>query len=210
MHVRIAEQKKIPTARGRLPILGHALPLYRDPLGFISSLSAHGELVKIYIGTLPAYVPTTPALVRELLVADDRTLDKGRLLDKTRPLLGNGLISSSGDHHRWQRRLMQPAFHRGRIASYAETMREAFEQTASTWAAGRPIVLDREITALSLSVVASTLFSARPDSGIAAAVHEALPTVLRGTITRTLYPEWFQRLPAASSTKRCACIPSGS
>ena len=37
-------------------------------------------------------------------------------------LLGEGLLTSEGDHHLRQRRLVQPAFYRDRLVSYAATM----------------------------------------------------------------------------------------
>ena len=44
---------------------------------------------------------------------------KGRGLERAKRLLGEGLLTSEGAIHLRQRRLMQPAFHRDRIAAYA-------------------------------------------------------------------------------------------
>lgn len=44
----LAAPPPIPRASGSLPVLGHALQLVRDNLGFIASLRAdHGPLVEI-------------------------------------------------------------------------------------------------------------------------------------------------------------------
>jgi cytochrome P450 len=101
----------VPTAPGRLPVLGHAVPMRVRPLVFLQSLRTHGEVVKIYVGPVPVYVLTSPEVVRRVLVEETHKVDQGRVFDKIRPVLGNGVATSEGAFHHRQRRLMQPAFH---------------------------------------------------------------------------------------------------
>ncbi|MGH3927512.1 MAG: cytochrome P450, partial [Pseudonocardiaceae bacterium] len=88
---------------------------------FLSSLRSHGEVVRIYLGPLPVYVVTSPELAWQVLATNADRFDKGILFDKIRPLFGNGLANSNGDVNRRQRRLVQPAFQRKRIAGYVHT-----------------------------------------------------------------------------------------
>jgi hypothetical protein len=67
-------------APGALPLFGHTLSLLYDPLGFLTSLPNHGDLVRIQIGPFEAIAVCTPELVRQVLL-DDRIFDKaGRSL----------------------------------------------------------------------------------------------------------------------------------
>ena len=83
------------------------------------------ELAHFRIGREHAYLVGTPELVRELFGPLGRVGRKGRGLEQTRVLLGDGLLTSEGDLHRQQRRLIQPAFHATRIDAYARIMRTA-------------------------------------------------------------------------------------
>ena len=51
-------------------------------------------------------------------------------------LLGEGLLTSEDELHLRQRRLAQPAFHRARIAAYAETMAAYAARRAERWRDG--------------------------------------------------------------------------
>ncbi|WP_433593995.1 hypothetical protein [Nocardia sp. CA-145437] len=66
----------IAAAPNRLPLLGHMVSLLRDPLGFLSSLPAHGDLVRIGLGPVDAVAVCDPGLTQELL-RRDRVFDKG-------------------------------------------------------------------------------------------------------------------------------------
>jgi cytochrome P450 len=116
--------RSVPTAPGRLPGLGHLVPPLSRPLDFVRSLCRHGDLVRIHFATLPVYVLTSPEVLRDVLVTHGREFDKGRIFDKGKAFLGEGLVTSAGDLHHRQRRLVQPAFHHERIERYAEVMRD--------------------------------------------------------------------------------------
>lgn len=63
-----------------------------------------------------------PDDVRRVLVTEQRKFTKGWTLERTKPLLGRGLLTSTGEFHLHQRRLMQPAFHRERLTGYGDVM----------------------------------------------------------------------------------------
>src|SRR3954463_7717659 len=111
----------IPGAPGRWRFLGHTPAMLRRRVGFTSSLRQHGDIVTIYLGPLRTYFLTSPELVHQILVTHATSFTKGAIFDRFRPLMGNGLVMSEGGFHRRQRRLVQPAFHRSRLAGYAET-----------------------------------------------------------------------------------------
>jgi cytochrome P450 len=89
---------------------------------------------------------------------------KGRGLDRAKRLLGEGLLTSEGAVHVRQRRLMQPAFHRDRIASYAKVMTEYADRTRQGWTDGQTIDAAQAMNRLALAIVGKTLFDADVES----------------------------------------------
>ncbi|MEU3064665.1 cytochrome P450 [Streptomyces subrutilus] len=184
-----------PVVPGRLPLLGHALPLWREPIAFLESLRDHGEVVRLDIGTWPVHVLTSPDHVHAVLVQQAQKFGRGRVFDRLRPMFGNGLVTTDGDFHRKQRRMIQPAFHRNHIAEYAAVMgRQADEMTAS-WTAGRAVSMITETRRYALASVAEMIFSGDLSRPAVAEVHRSLPVVLEGMLVRAVMPKALDRLP---------------
>src|SRR4029079_2985738 len=95
----------------------------RDPLNFLTSVArTYGDIASYRMAGERLFVVSNPADIRDILVTNQRNFTKSRGLERTRKLLGNGLLTSEGSLHLRQRRLMLPAFHRERIATYADAM----------------------------------------------------------------------------------------
>lgn len=60
-------QWRVGHAPGRLPLLGHAVPLRRRPLEFLTSLNSVGDLVELQLGHRSAYMVTHPRLIHQVL-----------------------------------------------------------------------------------------------------------------------------------------------
>ncbi len=147
-----------PLVRTKLPG-GHLVAFRRDPLGFLSRLAAeHGDAVRFRLGPRRICLINDPEWIREVLIVQDRRFSKGPGLRVAERLLGQGLLTSEGDFHRRQRRLAQPAFHRQRIAAYAETMTGYSWQWQERWSDGAALDLAEEMRGLTLRIAAKTLF----------------------------------------------------
>ena len=93
----------------------------RNPLKYLTWLAReYGDIVTLRYYRFRVYFVSHPDYIDEVLVAQNRKFIKGRILRANKRLFGNGLLTSEGDFWLRQRRLAQPAFHRLRIASYAE------------------------------------------------------------------------------------------
>lgn len=184
-----------PVAPGRLPLLGHALPLWRQPIAFLESLREHGDIVRLDIGTWPVHVLTHPDHVHAVLVQQAQQFDRGRIFDRLRPMFGNGIVTTDGEFHRKQRRMVQPAFHRGHIAEYAEVMCRTAEAMCASWTAGREVSMLTETRRYALSAVAEMTFSGGLSGPAIAEVHRSLPIVLQGMLLRVMMPKSLDRLP---------------
>lgn len=189
------ELRTVPRAPGRLPLLGHVLPLWRRPLGFLKGLRDTGEIVRVELGTMPIYFVTTPQLTHDVLVRKAPSFDKGRFFERARGPLGNGLATSTGETHRKNRRLMQPMFHRARIAGYADIMAAQARAMADSWEAGRTIELDQQLYTFAINTLSETLFSNTIDKDSADAVRHDVPILIKYALVRAVAPKALDRLP---------------
>jgi len=195
------EPMKLGTAPGRFPLLSHSWSLLRRPLGFLTSLRDAGAMVKIRFGKEWAYLVQHPELIRQVLVTDTAVFDKGGpLFDKVRLLLGNGLGSCPHAMHRPLRRLMQPAFHRDRLATYADIMQREASNLADSWRPGAVIHVPSAMRTYMLALVTRTLCIV----GNAEAMVElrgAIPFLLEGLYNQMLLPGLLQKLPLPANRR---------
>ena len=187
-------------APGALPLLGHALPLWRRPLTFLAELPMHGDLVEIRLGPKRAYLACHVEVTRQLLL-QPRTFDKGGpLFETARRLVGNGLVASLWEEHRRQRRMVGPAFYPGRMPRYTALMRQEIERELATWQPGQTMDILKVMHDLTLRIAARTMFSTLISDETAAAVQDYMPIILRGVYKRTVTPvRWLEKLPTASN-----------
>ncbi len=155
----------------------------------------HGDFVPIRFGPLRAHVAFGPTEIEEVLVdhaADFRKSFGTRMLI---PLLGRGLLTAEGEDWLRHRRLASPAFHRARVEGYGLTMAGYAEDSVNAWRDGQAVDLHDEMTALTLRIVARTLF----DTDVTARIEEVarLGTsiqdffYLRFASLRFLIPTWL-------------------
>jgi cytochrome P450 len=104
---------------------------------------------------------------------------KGRALQSAKALLGDGLLTSEGTFHMRQRRMVQPAFHHERLATYAGQMVAEAQAHAAAWRDGAEIEVVSDMSALTLAIVGRTLFGSDL-TGDASDVGNALGDVLEG------------------------------
>ncbi|SOB79797.1 cytochrome P450 [Streptomyces sp. 1331.2] len=189
------------TAPGAIPLLGHAPALLHRPHAFVAGLPAHGDLVRLRLGPLDAYVACHPELVRRLLT-QDRTYDKGGLvLDKAREVFGEGLATCPAAAHRRQRRLLQPAFHRDRLPGYAALMAEEIAATTAPWRDGDTVDLPAAMYRLATAVTARCLFAAHDRAG-SLPLHESADVITRGVGRRVMLPlPGLDRLPTPGNRR---------
>ncbi|MFE9749444.1 cytochrome P450 [Saccharothrix saharensis] len=186
---------RIPMARGRLPVVGHAWPMMRDPLGFLGSLAAQGPLVRIAFGPVEAVVVCDAELMRQVF-RDDRTFDKGGpFTDRVREVVGNNLSTCPHHEHRRQRRLLQPAFHVGRFDAYGRTMAAQIADRVDSWRAGQVLDVLAEMTMLTTNVLTATMFSDTLSAAELKQSQEDAEVLTTDVLQRMMMPRALTRLP---------------
>jgi cytochrome P450 len=178
------------------PVIGNLRTFRANPLAFISKAAReYGDVVYFRVMGQNMYLVSHPEYVREILVANQSNFVKSRALQRAKVLLGEGLLTSEGQHHLRQRRLVQPAFHRERLAAYASAMSEGAVRWRERWQAGSTLDVSTEMPHLTLSIVAKTLFNADVQSE-ASEIGAAMTTVLE--MFRLLlmpFSEYMEKLP---------------
>ena len=168
----------------------------RDPLKFLTRMAReHGDIVHFTMGPQPVFMLNHPDLVRDALVTHQDHFIKGRALQRSKRLLGEGLLTSEGEHHRRQRRLAQPAFHRKRVESYGAVMAATAARHSSRWRDGDEVDISHEMMLLTLAIVGKTLFNADVE-GEADDVGQAMNQIM-GMFQLLLLPysEYLEKLP---------------
>jgi cytochrome P450 len=143
-------------------VVGCALALRRDPVGFLTRVAREcGEIGAFRLGLHRGVLVNAPELARQVLVEGAGAYDKGeRQRRALRPLLGEGLLVSEGELHQRQRKLIAPAFTAPRIARYANTMVAHADRVQREWAEGATLELQAAMTRLTMRIVGDVLLSA--------------------------------------------------
>ncbi|MDQ3855212.1 MAG: cytochrome P450 [Chloroflexota bacterium] len=150
----------------------------RRPTTYLTRLAReHGDVAEFRVTGQRMVLLNHPDYVRDVLVTHHRSFVKGRALERAKELLGEGLLTSEGEFHLRQRRLVQPAFHRQRVAAYGAVMVEHARRLCDRWVDGATLDIAHEMMRLTLGIVAQTLFSADVESE-ADDVGAALTTIL--------------------------------
>jgi len=199
MQIRAATIASPPGPRGK-PIIGMLPEFRRDPVGFLTRLAAdYGDIAYFTLGPQQIYFINNPDYIRDVLVTNNRNFTKSRGLELAKKFLGEGLLTSEGEFHRRQRRLVQPAFHRQRIDGYAQVMVDYAVAAGDRWREGQAIDAHQEMMRLTLSIVAKALFGADVESE-AREVGRSLTTIMEmfNRLT-TAFPGILEKLPLPSN-----------
>ncbi len=153
------------TVPGGAPLLGHLQAFKANPLETMAGWwRQHGDALRFRLGPKVIYLLSHPDLAEDILVHHaDRFV---KVYNPRRPsglalVLGNGLVTSSGDVWKRHRRIIQPIFHRSRMAAMADRMVQVGEQRLTDWASkqGQPVDIAGEMMQLALEVISQTMFT---------------------------------------------------
>jgi cytochrome P450 len=192
----------LPGPKARTP-LGHLLAFRRDALGFLSGVAAeYGDVAWFRLGSMRVALLNHPDYIREVLQTNHRNFVKGRPLHLAKRLLGEGLLTSEGDLHASQSRVVQPAFHGDRIEAYGAVMRDYAARWGARWHDGTTIDVLREMTTLATAIAGKTMFLWDVDSAEAAEVGSALTDAMRLFSRASLpFAERLLELPLPSTRR---------
>lgn len=174
-----------PGPRGNL-LTGNLRAFRRDVLGLmLESARKYGDVVRFRIGPVVVHLLNHPDHIERVLQSHARNYDKAtRSSSKIRLISGDSLLTSNGEVWQRQRRLLQPSFHRQRIAGLASQMTDLTAEMLQRWQThllnGQPLDVASEIIHLTYTIVGKTLLGADVGGDLSAVEH-AMETVLTHT-----------------------------
>jgi cytochrome P450 len=190
-----------PGPKGRYP--GNIMRHFRaDPLGYLTGVQRrYGDVVTFYSNLQRYFIISDPDLIKEVLVTQADKFSKGPALQRAKSTLGDGLLTSEGQKHRTQRKLMQPAFHASFVKTYAAAMQAAADVSVRELTPGSTVDIHQAMMNLTLNVAGRTLFGTSIEAQTAA-ISRAMATTI-GMFRRALYPwgPWLEKLPLQSNKR---------
>ena len=185
-----------------MPLLGHLLEFNRDRAGFLRNLAReYGDVAQFRLGLDRFFLLNHPDYIRDVLVTHQVNFHKGRALTRAKRLMGEGLVTSEDAFHLRQRRLIQPAFHRQRIAMYASAMVQRTAQLAHEWEDGVELDVRDEMTRLTLGIVCKVLFNTEAEGDAAEVGHAFSDLMELATFMLAPFSEYLEKLPLPPSIR---------
>ncbi len=132
-------------------------PLREFPTFLFEMDREYGPVTAFRVPWRRFYFLNDPEAIKDVLVTHQHHFVKSEGTRAMRQLLGEGLVTSEEPLHREMRRVVQPAFHRQRIAGYEQTMREY----AQAWQPpSGAFDMHAQMMELTLRIASKTLFGA--------------------------------------------------
>ncbi len=180
--------------------LRNLLRFSRDPLGYLRELQKrHGDTVEMRVLGKRFFVLSNPEDIEAALVKNARAMLRDDYIVVLERILGKGLLTSDGELWKRQRKLMSQAFVPKRIHAYGEAMVRVTDAAIRPWKDGLTINLHREISRVTMEVVADVLFGAGVDHEEVRTVGDSLE-VINAYLANS--PEAVLKLPAWVPTPR--------
>src|SRR5580693_7371465 len=156
--------RRTPEIKGHA-ILGVWRDYLRNPPIFLEKAARDcGDIARFRLVHHNAYLLNHPDWIKDVLVTNQANFTKSRMLERARVLLSDGLLTSEDDFHCQQRRLVQPAFHRDRLAGYASSMVDCAVRCRDQWQSGAAFDVSQLMLRLSMAIVARSFFSSDIES----------------------------------------------
>lgn len=136
----------------------------RDSLGVIMSTTRqYGDVALLSFGPTRVFLINHPDLIKHVLQDNHRNYLKDPFtMNIIREFNGENVFTSDGEFWLQQRRTLQPAFHRQRLAGFARAMVASAEQMLEEWAAAPAdgyVDVEHAMMRVTLRIVGHTLFS---------------------------------------------------
>ena len=191
----------------RVPLVDLIRARRRGLLPFVSDLyQRHGDVVFFRMAGRPFALVSEPELIRQILVTDNARFTKSDALKGTNRVLGEGLLTSEGDHHRAQRRMIQPAFHAHQVKAYADGFVAQTRRLSDAWRDGLTIELGEQMTELTLRVVTQALFGVELEAEAGPIGRDMAALVEMFERTRSPFRMITNRLPLPSNRRFAAAL----
>ena len=146
--------------------------LQNDFLVYIGQLwQTYGDIFQLRLGFRSLTFAIHPETIRYINITNRQNYDKLKSYDTVRRyLIGEGLVASTGELWRRQRKLMAPFFTPRGVQAYADIMLRDGIQLLERWEdlahSGQTVEMGDEMTLVTASIILKAMFSSETDDAI--------------------------------------------
>lgn len=156
--------RKSPPGPRSYPVVGCLPQMLRNPVQFLTNAARqYGEVVHLgSMGPRQFYLVVDPDAMKYILQENNRNYIKGSNFKAIELIIGDGLAVKEGDAWRNQRRLMQPSFHRHRVAALVTDMTKIIAEMLESWRtqdADTPFDVSAQMMLLTQRILVKSLLS---------------------------------------------------
>jgi cytochrome P450 len=137
----------------------------RDPINTLTKIAEeYGEISHFKLGRQHVYLINNPDYIEKILIYDHSNFKKGPRLQTAKRIIGEGLVTSEGEFHKKQRKLIQPLFLPKRISSYGAIMTDRALRMIQQWKDGSIINIHAELMKVTLSIICKSVMNYEMES----------------------------------------------
>ncbi|MFZ0222643.1 MAG: cytochrome P450 [Candidatus Nitrosopolaris sp.] len=130
----------------------------RDPIKTLTDIAnTYGNICHFKFGRQHIYLLNNPEYIEGILIRDHKNFIKSRGLQVSKRLLGEGLVTSEGEYHDRQRRLIQPTFHPNRIKGYGDIMTSHAVRMQERWKDGSTLDIHKEMMHVTSEIISKAV-----------------------------------------------------
>jgi cytochrome P450 len=133
------------------------LALKGDLIGLYEQIGRHGDLSYVQFLHHHVYMVKDPEDIFSVLVTDNRKMMKGQATHEAKRLLGEGLLTSNGDLHRRQRKLLQPAFHPEHLRRQGTIAVRHATELSNRWEEGQTVDVGDDMMHVTLRILGDAI-----------------------------------------------------
>src|ERR687885_771664 len=129
-----------------------------NPIKMLMDIAyTYGDISHFKFGRQHVYLINNPHYIEDILIRNHKNFIKSRGLQLSKRLLGEGLVTSEGEYHDKQRRIIQPAFHPNRIKNYGTIMVNYAEHMSDRWQDGMTVDIHKEMMHITSAIIAKSV-----------------------------------------------------
>jgi cytochrome P450 len=117
----------------------------------------YGDISHFKFGRQHVYLINNPHYIEDILIRNHKNFIKSRGLQVSKRLLGEGLVTSEGEYHDGQRRIIQPVFHPTLIKKYADIMTTYAVNMCQRWQDGMTVDIHKEMMHTTLEIISKAV-----------------------------------------------------
>jgi cytochrome P450 len=151
---------RLPPGRGQRPLV-QTIRLIANPLATnLAAYQEFGDVWQLRLRARPPFVVTChPDHLKSLFTADPNDAPSLTGESQLRPIVGaNSVLTSVGERHMRQRKLLLAPFHGDAVQRYVELIAEVAERELDRWPVGKPFALAPRTSRITLDVIMGGIF----------------------------------------------------